>query len=578
MTLAALLPVPVVLPMIGAIAAPLSARAHRRAPLYIAIAVVLGALAVLCVIAARVFSGDGRTVVHFLSNEGPHRGQVLGIAFVADPFGATFALLVVAVGAILLLSLLSEYGDLGQRELGALAALVLLLLGSLVGSAFAADTVNLFVWFEVAGLASFGLTGFFLERPIALEAAFKNLVLTSIAGFMVFVGAGLLYRTTGALNFGQLHDVVPVEPTRAQLVAVALVVAGFATKAGLTPFHGWLPDAHTPVPGAISALFSALMVGLGVVALARVRLVLFPALAHLPGFLMSIGLASAVIGAALALVQDDLKRLLAWDTVSQTGILVAGFSSRTVDGVAGGVYHLVNHALFKSLLFLCAGAVVHSTGLTRLSEMGGLARRRPLLTGGFVLGSAAICGVPPLNGYASLELIHSGLEHEPVAYAAALLAQVITVAALARAAWLGFLRPRHDDYEQLTQVHAGMRVSWFLLGSGCVAFGVASAAFVPQVVAPATSILLHPATYSAAALNHPSVVPHLAVDLKYLDPATLGTAFGEILIGIVAAAVVVRRGAPKLLGLLRRVHTGSVNDYATFQAAGLVIATAVLIW
>jgi multicomponent Na+:H+ antiporter subunit D len=578
MTLAALLPVPVVLPIIGAIAAPLSARVHRRAPLYIAIAVVLGALAVLCVIAARVFSGDGRIVVHFLSSERPHRGQVLGIAFVADPFGVVFALLVVAVGAVLLLSLLSEFGDLGRRELGALAALVLLLLGALVGSAFAADTVNLFVWFEVAGLASFGLTGFFLERPIALEAAFKNLVLTSIAGFMVFVGAGLLYRTTGALNFGQLHDVVPVEPTRAQLVAVALVVAGFATKAGLTPFHGWLPDAHTPVPGAISALFSALMVGLGVVALARVRLVLFPALAHLPGLLMCVGLASAVIGAGLALVQDDLKRLLAWDTVSQTGILVAGFASRTVDGVAGGVYHLVNHALFKSLLFLCAGAVVHSTGLTRLSEMGGLARRRPLLTGGFVLGCAAISGVPPLNGYASLELIHSGLEHEPVAYAAALLAQVITVAALARAAWLGFLRPRREEYERLTRPHAGMRVSWLLLGAGCVAFGVASAAFVPQVVAPAASILLHPAIFSAAALNHPSAVPHLAVDLKYLDPATLGTAFGEILIGIVAAAVVVRRGAPKLLRLLRSVHTGSVNDYATFQAAGLVIAAAVLIW
>lgn len=577
MTLDAALPVPVIVPVIGAVIAPLAARVHRRAPLYLALLAVLGALVVVSVVAGRVLSGDGRLAVHFLSGEHPRHGRVLGIAFVADPFGTTFALLVLAVGAILLTSLLSEFGDLGQKELGALAALVQLLLAALVGSALAADAVNLFVWFEVAGLASFGLTGFFLERPIALEAAFKNLVLTSIAGFAVFVGAGVLYRTTGALDFGQLHNAVPVQPSHAQLLAIAVLVAGFATKAGLVPFHGWLADAHTPVPGAISALFSALMVGLGVVALARVRLLLFPHLANLPGLLMTIGIVSAVVGAALALVQDDLKRLLAWDTVSQTGILVAGFASQTADGVAGAVYHLVNHALFKSLLFLCAGAVVHSTGLTRLSEMGGLIRRRPFLTAGFVLGCAAISGVPPLNGYASLGLIHSGLEDEPVAFAGALLAQVVTVAALSRAAWLGFLRPRRKEYERLTGVHTGMRLSWALLGTGCIAFGVLPAVFVPHAVAPAASILLHPAVYAAAALGQVAAVPHIGIELNYLDPATLAMALGEVVAGVAVAAVAVRRGA-RLLEPLRRIHTGSVNDYATFQAVGIVVAAAVLFW
>lgn len=577
MTLAAALPVPVVLPLVGAVAAPLAARVRTRAPLYIAIAAALGALGVLGFVAARVFGGHGRLVVHFLSNEHPQHGQVLGIAFVAEPFGLTFAMLVLAVGTILLASLLSEFGHLGSKELGGLAALVQLLLAALVGSALSADSVNLFVWFEVAGLASFGLTGFFLERPIALEAAFKNLVLTSIAGFVVFMGAGLLYRITGALNFGQLHDAVPVHPSRAQLLAIALLAAGFATKAALVPFHGWLPDAHTPVPGAVSALFSALMVGLGVVALARVRLLLFPELAHLAGLLTTLGIVSAVLGAALALGQDDLKRLLAWDTVSQTGILVAGFAGRTAEGVAGGVYHLVNHALFKSLLFLCAGAVVHSTGLTRLSEMGGLVRRRPFLTAGFVLGCAAISGVPPLNGYASLGLIHSGLEAQPAAYVAALLAQVLTVAALARAAWLGFLRPRRTEYERLTRPHPGMRISWALLGMGCIAFGVAPAVFVPHVVAPAASVLVHPAVYASAALGHARAVPALAVQLSYLDPKSLFTSLGEVVVGVLIAVVAVRRGTG-VLKPLRRIHTGSVNDYATFQAVGIVLTAAVLLW
>src|SRR5207244_1993672 len=172
---------------------------------------------------------------------------------------------------------------------------------------------------------------------------------TSIAGFQVFAGAAMLYATSGALNLGQLHAAAPTVPGRAQLVAIALLVAGFATKAGLVPFHGWLPDAHTPVPGAISALFSALMVDLGIVALVRLDLLVFPDVHALLGLLTAFGITSAVGGALLTLVQDDLKRLLAWDTISQMGVLVTGFASRTDKGVTGAVYHLVSHGFFKAL-------------------------------------------------------------------------------------------------------------------------------------------------------------------------------------------------------------------------------------
>jgi multicomponent Na+:H+ antiporter subunit D len=576
MMLASTLPLPVVIPIAGAAVAPLAARLHRRAPLWLGMVSLAGALAVLVVIAGRVYSGHGRVVTHFLSNEHPQHGRVLGIAFAADPFGMTFALLVVTIGLILLLSLLSEFGELGRKELGGLACLVQLLIAALVGSALTADAVNLFVWFEVAALASYGLTGFFLERPIALEAAFKNLVLTSTAGFMVFLGASMLYTTSGALNFGQLHDAVPADPSRAQLLAIALLVAGFATKAGIAPFHGWLPDAHTPVPGAVSALFSALMVGLGVVALARIGLVVFPDTHALLVLLTCLGIVSALLGAAMALVQDDLKRLLAWDTVSQTGILVAGFASRSDEGVAGAVYHLVNHALFKALLFLCAGAVVHSTGVTMLSEMGGLTRRRPLLTIAFVVASAAIAGVPPLNGYASLGLIHDGLVHEPVAYGCALLAQVLTVAALARAVYLGFLRRRRDPYEHLEPSRTGMRISLLILAGGCVVFGIGAAWFVPDVAAPAASLLLHPDTYATAVLGPGTAVPALDLTFDYLKLSTLLPALGEIAVGAVLAALVVRHGEPRLLRPLRRLHTGSVNDYAAFVAVGLAVVSFVL--
>ena len=578
MTLASLLPLPVVLPITGAIAAPLVARIHRRLPLAVGLLTVLGALGVLIAEASRVYRGHGQIVTHFFSNEQPQRGKVLGIAFAADPFGMTFALLTAAIGAVLLLAALSELGDLGKRELGGLASLIQLLLAALTGAALTGDAVNLFVWFEVAALSSYGLTGFFLERPIALEAAFKNAVLTSTAGFLVFIGAAVLYATSGALNLGQLHDAVPAAPGRAQLFAVALLVAGFATKAGLVPFHGWLPDTHTPVPGAVSALFSALMVNLGIVALARFGLQVFPDVHSLLDLLTGLGIASAVVGALLALVQDDLKRLLAWDTVSQMGVLTAGFASHTEEGVAGAVYHLVSHGFFKALLFLCAGFVVHATGVTGLSQMGGLARRRPLLTGAFTVGCLAIAGVPPLSGYASLGLIHEGLQDDPAAFGFALLAQVLTVAALGRAAYLGFYRRRSEPYEHLEPARTGMRISLFVLAGGCVAFGALASLFVERIASPAASSLLHPSTYAAAALSSGGKLPDLGVTFDFLDPATLLLSVLELVVGLLVLVIVLRSDRPaRMLRPLRALHTGSVNDYAGFAAIGLAAAAYVLL-
>lgn len=571
------LPLPVVIPLIGAVLAPLAARRAGRAPLVVAVTSLSASLVLLAGIATRVFAGTGHLVTHFLSNEHPVRAAALGIALVCDPFGLTFAVLATCVGVVLVVSALSELGHLGRRELGGLACLVQLLLAALVGAALTADTVNLFVWFEVAALASYGLTGFFLERPIALEAAFKNLVLTSIAGFSVFVGAAMLYASTGALNFGQLHTALGAGAGRATLLAIALLVAGFATKAGLVPFHTWLPDTHTPVPGAVSALFSALMVDLGVVALARIRLQLFPGLPSLPTLLTGLGVASALLGAAMALLQDDLKRLLAWDTVAQTGVLMAGFASRTADGVAGAVYHLVNHGLFKVLLFLCAGVIVHSTGVTKLCDMGGLARRRPLLTAAFTVGVLSIAGLPPLNGYASLGLIHKGLSTQPIALGCALLAQVLTVAALGRAAYLGFYRRRNRSYEHLEPLRPGMKVSLSLLSVGCVAFGALAVPFVRHVAGPASAGLLDPAGYAAGALGSAVTLPAADVSFDYFAPETLGIIAIELIVGLALLTLALRGdGMSRRLVWLRRVHTGNINDYAAIAAVGMIVVTCAL--
>jgi multicomponent Na+:H+ antiporter subunit D len=574
--LASLLPLPVLFPLCGAVLAPLLARRFGWLAVVVSLIALAGSAAVLAIEAPAVFGGW--VVSHYLGNWTPVHGHVLGVALAADPFGLDYALAVAVVGAVLLMYTLSELGGLGRRELGGYACLFQLLLAALIGGALTADLFNLFVWFEVAALASYGLTGFFLERPIALEAAFKVLVLTTLASFAVFIGAGLLYARHGALNFAQLHGALAGHVAAADLVAFGLLLAGFATKAGLVPFHGWLADAHTAAPGPVSALFSGLMVSFGVVAIGRIAFQVYgPSAAPVRGLLLTVGLVSALLGAVLALAQDDLKRLLAYDTVSQVGIITVGLGTGTAAGIAGGVYHLINHALFKPLLFLCAGAIVHQTGVTKLSEMGGLARRMPLITAAFVLGVLSIAGIPPLNGYVSVSLIHQGLadHHEIVPYLLVLAAQAVTIAALGRAAWLAFFRPAPGP-ERREQLRPGMIAGLASLGACCVAFGAAGPLVLRDLMAPAAASLLHPARYASAVLAGSGRLPAAGIPFDYVTGTELGSLAATLILGAVLAWGYLRVREPKVVTGLRALHTGSANDYAAYAIAGTLAVIAVL--
>ena len=579
--LESLLPLPVVFPLCGAVLAPLLARRFRRLPVIVSLVALAGSAAVLLAVAPTVFGG--RVIAHYLGHWTPVNGHVLGIAFAAEPFGLLFALAAAIVGAVLLLYTLSELGGLGRRELGGYACLFQLLLAALIGGALTADLFNLFVWFEVAALASYGLTGFFLERPIALEAAFKVLVLTTLASFAIFIGAGLLYARHGALNFAQLHDALRGPAGPADLVALGLLLAGFATKAGLVPFHGWLADAHTAAPGPVSALFSGLMVSFGVLAIARITFAVYgPSAAPVLGLLMTAGLVSALLGALLALAQDDLKRLLAYDTISQVGIMAVGLGAGDPAGLAGAVYHLINHALFKPLLFLCAGAIVHRTGATKLSEMGGLARPMPVITAAFLLGAASIAGIPPLNGYVSVSLIHQGLQqqHETIPYLLTLAAQAITIAALGRAAWLAFFRPAADrqqeDSQQGEQLRPGMLAGLISLGACCVAFGAGGPVVLRRLMAPAAASLLNPARYASGVLAGSGRLPVLHIPFDYGSPGELGAVAGTLVVGAWLAWAYLRIREPRVISGLRALHTGSANDYAGYAIAGTLAVITVL--
>jgi multicomponent Na+:H+ antiporter subunit D len=323
------------------------------------------------------------------------------------------------------------------------------------------------------------------------------------------------------------------------------------------------------------------MVNLGIVAIGRLAFQVFPT-GRLPilGALMVFGVVSALLGAFLALAQDDLKRLLAYDTISQMGVLAIGLATGVPAGVAGAVYHLTNHALFKSLLFLCAGAIVHRTSVTRLSEMGGLAHRWPLVAAAFTVGAASIAGVPPFGAYVSLGLIHQGLldRHEYLPYALMLIAQLVTIAALGRAAWLAFFRPRRDEYERSESLRPGMLTGMTGLSVCCVVFGVVPGFVLDKFMAPSASGLLNPGAYARAVYAGFGPLPRLPVSFDYADALELIVVVISILLAVLLARVYLRIKEPIPIRLLRAAHTGSVNDYTGFAVVGAVALIAALNW
>jgi multicomponent Na+:H+ antiporter subunit D len=295
---------------------------------------------------------------------------------------------------------------------------------------------------------------------------------------------------------------------------------------------------------------------------------------------MVLGLASAVGGALFALLQDDLKRLLAYDTISQMGVLTVGLATGTPTGLAGTSYHMVNHALFKALLFLCAGAIVHMTGATKLSEMGGLARRYPLLAGAFVVGVFSIAGVPPFNGYVSLGLIHDALlkSGQDLPYVLTLLAQVLAMAALGKAAYQAFFRARaaSGDFERDQSLHPGMVVALVVLAIGCVGFGVTPFFVLRHAAGPAAAALLHSSRYVHGVLGSRGTLGTESITFDYVSPTDLGAVAATVFLAIPLAWVAARWGDRAPAIQIRRIQTGSVNDYAAYLVGGLVAVVAVL--
>lgn len=289
---------------------------------------------------------------------------------------------------------------------GSYYALFLLMVAGMNGLVLTVDLFSMYVFLEVAAVASYALVAFGRKHD-EVEAAFKYLMLSVVATTGILLAMSFLYLMTGTMN---LRDLALLAGSGLDLrligLCLALFLMGFGLKAAMVPFHAWLPDAHPSAPAPISAMLSGVLIKVsGIYALVRVVYGVFGLPAQVSQVMIWLGVASMVIGAVIALGQNDFKRMLAYSSISQIGYIVTGLAIGTPLGIMGALFHLFNHATFKSLLFLDAGATEYATGTRDLSKLGGMGHKLPITGLTTTIGTFSIAGIPPFNGFWSKLLI-----------------------------------------------------------------------------------------------------------------------------------------------------------------------------
>lgn len=284
--------------------------------------------------------------------------------------------------------------------------LFLLLVAGMNGVILAGDLFNLYVLMEIATVASYALVAFGCRHE-ELEASFRYAVLGTLSSIIILIGVALVYAMTGTLNMAHIASrIAEIGMGPPLMFALALFVGGFGLKAALVPFHAWLPDAYPSAPAPVSAIFAGVLSKvIGIYVIARLLYNVFGVTEVELEVLRWLGVISMVVGGLLATGQWDMKRLFAYSSIGQVGYIVLGLGLGTPLGVVGALYHLLNHAVFKSLLFLNAGTVEYMTGTRDLKQLGGLNRAMPVTRATTLVASMSIAGIPPFNGFWSKLII-----------------------------------------------------------------------------------------------------------------------------------------------------------------------------
>jgi proton-translocating NADH-quinone oxidoreductase chain N len=307
--------------------------------------------------------------------------------------------------------------DVGQEKL---YAILVAMMGVMIGLGCACDLFNLWIWFEAMAIASYLLVVFYHQRGLVLEAGIKYLVQSAAGSVLILVGISLVLIETGTLNLDEIHKYSG--HSTAMLAAGALFIIGFGVKAALVPMHTWLPDAYSQAPSGISAMLSGIVTEAGLIAMLRALSALSAVTTIWGPVLMGFGAINMLAGNLLALRQKEVKRLLAYSSLTHIGYMLAGFGIAIyvgqLNGAEGGLFHLLNHGMMKGLAFLAAGSLLYTLhiasgdrGALTVEELSGAAQRYPLVAFAFSLAVLSLGGIPPLAGFMSeWQIVVSGFE------------------------------------------------------------------------------------------------------------------------------------------------------------------------
>ena len=445
----------------------------------------------------------GDIIAYWMGSRVPAGGYAIGIALEVDALSLFFGLLVAtAVFAAMLYSFSYMSHDDNEPQY---YTLFLMLCGGVMGLVLSGDLFNMFIMVEILTFAAVALTAFRNTVFGALEAAFKYLVVGSIGSSCILAGTIMLYAQAHTLNFAQLSAMIPGNLNLATTVAYALLFIGFCTKAFLVPFHPLAADAHGAAPAPVSVLISGVLTKSGLYGIIRLTYILFRTmnLGTVQFWLVFLGSVSMFVCVTMALAQHDFKRLLAFHSISQIGYVLTAAGLATALGVSAGLYHAMNHTLFKGLLFLCAGAVLHETGTTDLDKLGGLSKKMPHTTVLFLVGAFSISGIPPFNGFASKWLIYQATYQKAVESGnigfvlvtiCCLVTSTLTLASFVKVTQSVFFGQLPKEYENVREVSFGMRLAMGLLALLCIVTGL-----FPGLV---TTFLTEPAARAVFGANH----------------------------------------------------------------------------
>ncbi len=463
---AQIIPFFVIIPLAGAFVTALVGKRLKALPDILGVMSTVGLLA-LSLVSVQLVRLSGVLVY----SVGAWRPPV-GIGMVLDGL-ASFMLVTVNVVAAIVVLFSVDYMKRFTSK-WQFYSLFLLMLAGMNGVVVTGDLFNLFVFLEIASVASYALVAFGTEKQ-ELEAAFKYAVMGTVASLFVLLGIVFLYSFTSTLNMADMALVLAAKgPSHIVLLVSVLFLMGFGLKAALVPFHAWLPDAHPSAPAPISAMLSGVLIkSLGVYALCRIFYNVIGMTPAVSSLFLFLGALSMVIGVFLAIGQWDLKRLLAYHSISQIGYVVLGLGLATPLGILGGLFHLFNHSVFKSLLFLNSGSLEHATGTRDLRKMGGLMQRMPVTGTTSLVASMSIAGIPPFNGFWSkLIIIIAAVEARRFGYAFwAVLASLLTLASFTKVMKYAFLGALRDKGRALAEAPVFMRCAMILLALICIGGG-----------------------------------------------------------------------------------------------------------